>query len=350
MVESSKLKVVITGISGFLGSQTCLKFLQDGTFQIRGTVRDSKNEKKLAPLRTAFGPLFDNLELFNADLLKPESLDAAIAGMDYVVHTASPCPLESPKDENELIKPAVEGTIAVMRAAHKHKVKRVVMTSSISAVSEQKPENHKESYDEGDWSDLQVCPPYEKSKTLAEKAAWEFLKSLPEDERFELVTINPVLILGPSLVAADFSSGQIIGAIMGGKYPGMPKIMLSIVDVRDVALAHFQALKVKEAANKRFILSDRGLWFLEIANILHTIYPEYRIAQSELGYCPIKVISWFDKKAARVLPKWGKNEVINSTRSREILGIEYITAEEAILEITKSLINNGVIPDKRVNK
>jgi len=124
-----------------------------------------------------------------------------------VVHTASPFPDNQPKDENVLIKPAVEGTLAVMRAAHKHKVKRVVITSSVASIMMKTNTNKKDSYNEDDWSDLEACGAYEKSKTLAEKAAWDFLYSLPKEEQFELVTINPSLILGPSIVQTDFTSG-----------------------------------------------------------------------------------------------------------------------------------------------
>ncbi len=141
MVESTKKKVVITGISGFLGSTVTKLFLEDGGYTVRGTVRDTKNEKKLAPLRKAFGDRFNDLELVEADLLKPESLSAAIEGCDYVVHTASPFPLANPRDENEIIRPAVEGTLAVMRACHKFKVKRVVITSSIASIIEHTPAN-----------------------------------------------------------------------------------------------------------------------------------------------------------------------------------------------------------------
>ncbi len=119
----------------------CDHFLRDGTYTVRGTVRDKNNAKKVDPLRKAFGDKFNNLELFEADLLKAESLDAAIQGCDFVVHTASPFPLVPPKDENDLIKPAVEGTLAVVKAAHKYKVKRVVITSSCAAIYGRKPEN-----------------------------------------------------------------------------------------------------------------------------------------------------------------------------------------------------------------
>jgi len=134
-----------------------------------------------------------------------------------------------------LIRPAVEGTLAVMKAAHKHKVKRVVITSSCAAVFVKNPLNFNPVMTEDDWSEPEFCKAYEKSKTLAEKAAWEYLNSLPQEEKFELVTINPVLILGPSLVNTDFTSGLIIKKLMDGKYPGMPKIMMPIVDVRDCA-------------------------------------------------------------------------------------------------------------------
>jgi dihydroflavonol-4-reductase len=134
MVESSRKKVVITGITGFVGSHICDYFLKDGSFDVRGTVRDKNNENKLAPLKKAYGENFNKLEIVEADLLKPETIDEAIKGCDYVVHTASPFPAEPPKDENIIIKPAVEGTLAAMKAAHKYKVKRFVLTSSVAAI------------------------------------------------------------------------------------------------------------------------------------------------------------------------------------------------------------------------
>lgn len=141
---------------------------------MRGTVRDTKNEAKLAPLRKGFGENFNNLELVDADLLKPESFDAAVAGCTYVVHTASPFVIDIPKDENVLIKPAVEGTLAVLRAAHKHRVKRVVVTSSMAAIQNKTAENALPKYDESSWSDVEACDAYSKSKTLAERSTWEF--------------------------------------------------------------------------------------------------------------------------------------------------------------------------------
>ena len=133
-MESSKKIVTITGITGFLGSHVCLTFLKDGTFKVRGTVRDKNNEKKIDPIKKAFGEYFDQLELVEANLNDAESLHKAIEGSTYVVHTASPFPLGEPKNERDLIDPAVNGTKAVMEGAHKHKVKRVVITSSCAAI------------------------------------------------------------------------------------------------------------------------------------------------------------------------------------------------------------------------
>ena len=230
-MESSN-KVTITGISGFLGAQICLHFLKHGGFAVRGTVRNKTNEAKIAPLRKAFGEHFDALELVEADLLDEKSIMAACEGSDYIVHTASPFPLENPKDEQVLIKPAVEGTLAVMKAAHATKAKKVVVTSSTASVASG---TQKDSYDESDWSDLEKCDPYPKSKTLAEKAAWDFVENLPEDERFGLVTINPSFITGPNLNEAKFSSGDLVKQIMEGSMPGLPKMSLPAVDVRNVA-------------------------------------------------------------------------------------------------------------------
>jgi nucleoside-diphosphate-sugar epimerase len=222
-MESDKQIVTITGISGFIGSQVCLAFLKDGSFKVRGTVRSTTNEAKIAPLKEAFGEYFDQLELAEADLLKEESLFKAIEGSTYVVHTASPFPIAKPKHEDLLIKPAVEGTMAVMKAAHKNKVKRVVITSSVAAIYVSSDKKQMD-FSVADWTDLKLATPYEKSKTMAERAAWDFQASLPEDERMEIVTINPGLVLGPNLNKASFSSGDIIKKLMMNELPGLPKM------------------------------------------------------------------------------------------------------------------------------
>mmetsp|Transcript_40121 Transcript_40121/g.61292 ORF Transcript_40121/g.61292 Transcript_40121/m.61292 type:complete len:176 (+) Transcript_40121:176-703(+) len=172
-----------------------------------------------------------------ADLEKDESLMKATAGSKYIVHTASPFVVDMPKDEMVLIKPAVNGTISIMRAAHEHKVKRVVITSSnVAQVVSKDP--FKVNFTVQDWSDLETGNAYEKSKTLAEQAAWDYLDAIKESERFEVVSINPGLVLGPNLNHGDFASSDIMKMFMMSGTPGVPRNKIGCVDVRDVAHAH----------------------------------------------------------------------------------------------------------------
>lgn len=158
------------------------------------------------------------------------------------MHTASPFPLAPPRNENDLINPAVNGTISVLKACHANKVTRVVITSSVAAIQACRPEDRPidGKFSEKNWSNPigDHIDPYSKSKTLAELAAWEFQKNLPENEKFEIVTINPSLVLGPSFIGAGFTSGEIISKFLEGEYPGVPRVMISLVDVREVAEAH----------------------------------------------------------------------------------------------------------------
>ena len=226
--------VVITGITGYVGSQVCHSFLKNGEFRVRGTVRDTTNTKKMQPLIKAYGQeMFDTIELVEADLRDEESMIKAMAGAKFIVHTASPFPMEAPKNEDDLIKPAVQGTLACMKGGHANKVERIVITSSVVAIfATDKSKTH---FTVEDWTDPTIARPYEKSKTLAEKAAWDFLAALPEEERFECVTINPGLVIGPNLNECNFTSGDIIRDFMTGKIPGCPKVKMPMVDVRDVA-------------------------------------------------------------------------------------------------------------------
>lgn len=203
MSTSSKPKVLITGVSGYVGSYVCKTFLEDGRFQIRGTVRNKANKSKIDPLQRGYGyELFSRLELVDADLMNEESILAAAEGCDYIVHTASPvCDVSKVYDnEDEIINPAVDGTLAIMKAAQKNKVRKVVITSSVAAIVGGHEDDSEKVFTEEDWTDLSKdgLVTYYKSKTLAEKAAWDFVAKLPTDEKIPLVTINPAVVMGPT--------------------------------------------------------------------------------------------------------------------------------------------------------
>jgi len=166
-MESEKELVCITGITGYLGTMVCKAFLENGCFRVRGTVRSKANPEKMEPLKKAFGEHFDQLEIVEADLLDRDSLFKAIEGCQYVVHTASPFPIKKPKHEDDLIKPAVEGTTAAVEAAIQNKVKRIVITASVASIMATKDKT-KTNFSNEDFSDPDACDPYSKSKTLAE--------------------------------------------------------------------------------------------------------------------------------------------------------------------------------------
>lgn len=253
-MAEEKPVVLITGISGFLGAHTCLAFLSDGSYRVRGTVRSKTNEAKLEPLKKGFGELFDQLELVEADLTDEASLVNACAGATYVVHTASPFNFKG-----DCVGPAVAGTNAIMKACTTHGVKKLVITSSCVAIqcpakADAPPQGTP--YTEANWSNPdrpEGLGDYFKSKTLAELAAWEYQAKNPG---FDVSTINPVFIIGPSFFSGgDGTSESYVKAIVDGTNKEIPRGGMGMVDVRDVALAHVKCLQVPEAANKRFILA-----------------------------------------------------------------------------------------------
>ena len=314
-MESDKPTVVITGISGFLGSRVAEVFLKSGQFRVKGTVRSATNEKKIAPIREGLGDLFRQLELVEADLLNAESLMKAIEGATYVVHTASPIPTEIPKNEDLLIKPAVEGTLAVLRACDQHQVKRCVLTSSVAAIMWGKFKTGYQFTDQ-DWNDPGNTAPYEKSKTLAEEAAWSFLKNTAT-HKFELVTINPGIILGKPIIPGEFASSKIVIDMMTGKMPAVPKCQFGFVDVEDVAKAHLQAVLVPEAAGRRFILSAETLWFLAILQGLKNEFKKYgyKICVHEVNKL-IKFMSCFDKRMESIVQLLGKEFTFDNSPAK----------------------------------
>ena len=265
--DDQRERVLITGVSGFLGNHVCKIFLEDATYKVRGSTTNPNNKAKRDGIRQACGDyLFENeLELVRVDLTQPDTVDKAVEGCQYVVHVASPVPATMPikADEERLIRTAVDGTLNVLRSAMKHKVKRVVITSSTAAIIDRSKQQKGRIITEADWADENLTDnSYSKSKILSEKAAWDFWRSIPEAERFEMVMLNPGNMFGPAFKKEEFASANIIRAIITwSRIFGFPKIYYQVVDVRDAAFAHLQALKVPEARNQRFLIVGEGMFW-----------------------------------------------------------------------------------------
>jgi len=326
MVEDKPI-VVVTGVSGYIGCHVFKKFLDDGSFRVIGTVRDKDNAERLAPMKKLLG---EDIELRNADLLNADSIDKAVEGATYLVHVASPVSLVCENSE-DLIKPAVEGTMAALRAAHKHGVKRVVVTSSIAAINtELLP--LPDLITEESWSneprmrENELKNAYFLSKTMAERAAWAYHHSLPEAERFDLCTICPGIVLGKALLGYGFFSGDFMNWTMMGVMGGTAEGPLPLVEVETVADAHLKCIKVAEAANKRYILSHSTWYPNEMAKVLHAEF-------ASKGW-PVKDGLCEDNKQAMI--NWSRE------RSEKVLGIEYVPDfGKVMVDMTAHMIELG---------
>lgn len=335
-MTSDKPLVTITGITGYVGSQVLMTFLESGKFRLRGTVRSKNNAEKIDPLKKAFGDKWEEIELVEADLLKPESMMEACKGSEYIVHVASPFPLAPPEHEDDLVKPAVEGTTSVMNAAIAAGAKKVVLTSSVVSIAMGHPADKKE-FTEEDWTmpenfKAPDFAAYAKSKTLAEKKAWEMVKG---HDGLELVTINPGLVTGPNLNTSSFSSGDMVGGVLTGGMPEIPSSYFPMVDVRDVAKAHLEGVLRDEANGKRFILSCKAAWVVDIAKILMASgkFPKYATHDK---------VAEKDKTGTK--PMSEPATYVNQA-SKDVLGIEYIPLEQSLVDMGNSLIATGYIPD-----
>jgi dihydroflavonol-4-reductase len=260
------------------------------------------------------------------------------------MHTASPFPIASPKDENELIRPAVDGTLRALKAARSAGVNRVILTSSNAAVYGCELPAGKSEYDETMWTDVnhpigRVA--YTKSKTLAEKAAWDFVSS--QAPQIELTTINPVLVLGAPLDNNFGSSISVVERIMKGKDPMLPDLRFSIVDVRDVAQMHVQAIKNDATKGERILAASETYSFVGIAKYIKSIYPKSKIKTGKAPSALIKFLSLFDGEIKAVLPLLGKPMITSNKKAQKLLGIKFIPVEVTLKESAAYLVKNGFI-------
>jgi dihydroflavonol-4-reductase len=337
--------VLVTGGSGFVGIHVVLQLLAAG-HQVRTTVRrPDRQAAVLAMLREGGAVAPESLSFFTADLTADEGWREAVAGCDYVLHVASPLSTSVPKDENEMIVPARDGTLRVLRAAREAGVRRVVITSSLGAIGYGHPPRDKP-FDESDWTDLGGADvqPYIKSKTLAERAAWDFIAQ--EGGGLELSVVNPVGIFGPVLGPDYSGSIEIVKSLLDGAMPAVPRVYFGVVDVRDVADLHLRAMNAPEAKGERFIaVSGETMSILDIAKVLR------RELGSRAGRVPrLQAPDWLVRLAANripllraVVPMLGKVRHSTGAKARSVLGWQPRSNNEAILATAESLIRLGLV-------
>lgn len=336
--------VLVTGGTGFLGAYCILHLLQAG-YRVRTTVRSLKREDEVrARLKTVGIDARNRLSFVAADLLADQGWAEAVADCEYVLHVASPFPATMPKNEQELITPAKEGSLRVLRAARNAGVKRVVLTSSFAAVGYGHPPTT-DVFTEQDWTDLKASnlSAYVKSKTLAERAAWEFIRT--EGEPLELSVINPVGIFGPLLGVDVSSSVQLVNQLLAGQIKACPRVYFNVVDVRDVAQLHVLAMTLPQAKGERFLaLAGPCLSMHELALLLRKKLGDaaQKVPTKELPNWLVRLVALVNPALKGVLPELDKIKNVSNQKAKSQLGWSPRPNEEAILATANSLLQLGL--------
>jgi dihydroflavonol-4-reductase len=329
--------VLLTGSSGFIAKHVALKLLNAG-YDVRGTLRrlDRADEVRaaLAPHLTQGA---GTLTFVQADLEADAGWAEAMAGVSAVLHTASPFPIAQPRDPQVLIRPAVEGTARVLNAAAEAGVKRVILTSSVAAVVDLSKGEHL--HDEADWCDPSKASatPYEKSKTLAERKAWEIARA----RGLDLTVINPSLVLGPPLDVHYGSSLGLVERFLKGKDPMVPPMGVALVDVRDVAEMHLRALQRPETAGKRYIASAGAMAFVDITRALKAAWPTRRIPTREAPKPLVRFLALFDPSIRTILPRLGHMDRLSNARAVKEMGMAFTPPKAALMASAEWLVAQG---------
>jgi nucleoside-diphosphate-sugar epimerase len=339
-METKMSRVLVTGGSGFIGTHCILQLLAAG-HEVRTTVRNLNREPDVrAMLKAGGADPGGQLSFFAADLENDAGWPQAVAGCDYVLHVASPFPANVPKNEDDLIIPAREGALRVLRASRDAGIKRVVLTSSFAAIGYGHPPQSAP-FNETSWTDLngEGVTPYVKSKTLAERAAWHFIAR--EGGNLELSVVNPVGVFGP-ILSHDYSpSILIVEKLMDGSMPGCPRLVFGAVDVRDVADLHLRAMTNPAARGERFLaVAGDFVSMLEIAKFLkqHLGAAASRVPTRELPNWLLRVLSLFDSRIKQILPELGKKKNATNQKARRILGWTPRSSEESVVATGESLV------------
>ncbi|MGH2864845.1 MAG: SDR family oxidoreductase [Solirubrobacteraceae bacterium] len=333
--------VLVTGGSGFLGGWCVVAALKDG-YRVRATVRDLAREREVRECIASQIDAGDRLELLRADLTEDAGWTDAMAGCDYVLHVASPFPPKQPKDADELIVPAREGTLRVLRAALDAGVKRVVATSSLAAVRNDRGGalHGEREMTEEDWSDPSDphMTPYAQSKVLAERAAWELVRERGGQQR--LTTIQPGAIAGPVLGTDRSYSLRAIERLLDGEMPGLPKLGFAFSDVRDLAALHVKAMTAPAAGGQRLLAAGDFLWFADVARILREhLGPDARkVPTRQVPNFVVRAMALVDPEVRSVSDELGWKVNCSWENARRCTGWAPRPVQETILDCARSLL------------
>jgi dihydroflavonol-4-reductase len=336
--------VCVTGASGFIAAHIVRDLLAGG-YRVRGTVRNPDRKADLTFL-TALPGAAERLELVKGDLLEAKGWDAAVAGCEYVMHTASPYQVDVKDPQRDLVDPAVRGTRHVLDACLWAGVKRVVLTSSMAAITDEPDRRHV--LTEADWNTKSTLDrnPYYFSKVLAEREAWKMVNE--EKAPFELVVINPFMVIGPSLSAAKNTSTQLFVDLARGVYPGILSLTWGFVDVRDVSEAHVRAIETPSASG-RYLCAGERLSMREVLGLMREIGVRGKLPTFGLdnaaGTALVKLLSWFQPKGAGsyLRSHLGKIPVYDNGKIRRELGLEFLPAQTSIRDTIDDLRRRGLI-------
>jgi nucleoside-diphosphate-sugar epimerase len=351
MDDNASTTVLVTGATGYIARHVVVQLLDEG-YAVRGTARSTSS---LGGLRSDLTPFvqdassIDRFTLVATDLTRESGWADAVAGCTYVYHVASPIPSAPPKDPDDLIVPARDGTLRVLRASLDAGVRRVVLTSSLAAVLYGVDRTGKV-FTEADWSnpDDPRIGAYEQSKTIAERAAWAFMTEEAGD-RMEMATINPGLVLGPMFGSASSTSNEAVAKLMNRDFPACPDFTYSMVDVRDVAAAHVVAMTAPSAAGQRFICGLDSHSLRDVAAILAREYgPKgYRVPTGKLPNVVVQIVAKFDKTAALALNDLGNPQRVDPAKVTALLGRPLRSLDEMTLAMAESLIAYGLVKAPR---
>lgn len=334
--------VLVTGGTGYIGGEIIRQLLAKG-WTVHTTVRNKA--KSEAALQTRFGEPGDRLKVFQAELMSDDGWAEANAGCTHVCHVASPIAASTPKDENEMIVPAREGTLRALRFAKAAGVTRFVQTSSMAAIAYGRSEKIY-TVDESDWTDISHPDvyPYVKSKTIAERAAREWVAA--EGSDMEFVSVNPSMVLGP-VDSGDFSASvEAVKQLLDGSMPMAPDLGFAIVDTRDVADLHIRCLEEPGLAGERFLAAGRFMKMIEVGQVLRDGLPaehSRKVPKKIMPNWMVSVLSLFNAGVRSIKGELGKSRNVDASHAQERLGWKTRAEEESILDCARSLIDHGVV-------